>query len=56
MFRRSHIVAGKSHFTLATGSPGELGLLKLLHGRKVDMAMGHAPPTPTSLRRTARKS
>ena len=61
--------AGKSRFTLATGSPGELGLLKLLaedfarradarmvwvkagtgvslkllHERKVDMAMVHAP-------------
>lgn len=61
--------AGKNRFTLATGSPGELGLLKLLaedfarradarmvwvkagtgvslkllHERKVDMAMVHAP-------------
>jgi tungstate transport system substrate-binding protein len=39
---------GKNKFSLATGSPGELGILKVLgeafaKGKKVDMIMVHAP-------------
>ena len=35
--------AGKNRFALATGSPGELGRLKLLQEKKVGMVMVHAP-------------
>jgi len=35
--------AGRNRFSLATGSPGELGLLKLLQEKKADMVMVHAP-------------
>jgi tungstate transport system substrate-binding protein len=35
--------AGKNRFAVATGSPGELGRLKLLQEKKVGMVMVHAP-------------